>query len=74
MAQDENETKNDDPNTLSDDGSEKSTKTKLREKTHLFMGSRASNDRKWKDAQVSFASILKVRQSEDLNQDSSSHY
>jgi hypothetical protein len=74
VAQDENETKNDDPNTLSDDGSEKSTKTKLREKTHLFMGSRASNDRKWKDAQVSFASILKVRQSEDLNQDSSSHY
>ena len=44
-----------------DDCSEKSAKTKVKEKTHLLMGGRASNDRKWKDAQVSFANILKVR-------------
>lgn len=74
VAQDEAGTNDDDQNALSDDGSEKSTKTKLREKTHLFMGSRASNDRKWKDAQVSFASILKVRKTGHLNRDSSNHF
>jgi hypothetical protein len=50
----------DDDDVPADDASEKSNKTKLKEKTHLLMGGRASNDRKWKDAQVAFAKILEV--------------
>jgi len=33
---------------------------KLKEKTGALMGGRASNERKWRDAQVAFANILKV--------------
>ena len=39
---------------------DKSTKTKIKERINLMMGTRASNDRKWKDAQVAFANILHV--------------
>mmetsp|Transcript_18118 Transcript_18118/g.20903 ORF Transcript_18118/g.20903 Transcript_18118/m.20903 type:complete len:1221 (+) Transcript_18118:108-3770(+) len=40
--------------------SEDSIKNKLKEKMHILMGGRASNERKWKDAQTAFANILKV--------------
>lgn len=33
----------------------------LKEKTGALMGGRASNERKWRDSQVAFANILKVR-------------
>ena len=32
-----------------------------KDKTGALMGGRASNERKWRDAQVTFANILKVR-------------
>jgi hypothetical protein len=44
-----------------DDDELSPAQAKLKEKTHALMGGRASNDRKWKDSQVSFANILKVR-------------
>lgn len=44
------------------------TQAKLKDKTHALMGGRASNDRKWKDSQVSFANILKVRFCVKVNQ------
>lgn len=34
---------------------------KLKDKTGALMGGRASNERKWRDAQVTFANLLKVR-------------
>jgi hypothetical protein len=43
-----------------DDSIEKSGKLKIKEKMNLLMAGRASNDRKWKDAQVAFANILEV--------------
>jgi hypothetical protein len=42
-----------------DEGS--SADTKLKEKTQSLIGGRASNERRWKDSQVAFATILKVR-------------
>jgi len=36
------------------------TEEQLREKTNIMMGGRASNDRKWRDIQSAFASILKA--------------
>jgi hypothetical protein len=34
---------------------------KIMDKTGALMGGRASNERKWRDAQVAFANLLKVR-------------
>jgi hypothetical protein len=45
---------------ITDNGIEKSPTVKIKEKMNLLMAGRASNDRKWKDAQVAFASILEV--------------
>lgn len=33
----------------------------LKERTGYFMGGRSSNERKWRDAQVAFSNMLKVR-------------